>query len=106
MANSFRKNGFTLIELSIALVIIGLIIGGILAGKELIRTAELRNTLSKEQSFEQAIATFKLKYNCLPGDCARGTQFFDNSENGNGDGKVQGTDHAGSAPNDYCYATP
>jgi prepilin-type N-terminal cleavage/methylation domain-containing protein len=64
------RNGFTLIELSIVLVIIGLLVGGILVGHDLIRVAELRATIRQYDSFNAAVNTFRLKYNCLPGDCA------------------------------------
>jgi prepilin-type N-terminal cleavage/methylation domain-containing protein len=60
--------GFTLIELSIVLVIIGLLVGGILVGKDLIRAAELRATISQVEKLKTAVNTFKTKYNALPGD--------------------------------------
>lgn len=61
-------SGFTLIELSIVLVIIGLIIGGILVGQDLIRNAEVRATIDEIEKYKTAIQTFRLKYNALPGD--------------------------------------
>ncbi len=62
------QRGFTLIELSIVLVIIGLIVGGIVAGKDMIRAAELRALLSQKDKFTIAVNTFKIKYNAIPGD--------------------------------------
>jgi prepilin-type N-terminal cleavage/methylation domain-containing protein len=67
---------FTLIELSIVLVIIGLLIGGVLAGRELIKTAELRSVVNQVHSLDLAAKVFKSKYNCLPGDCANATKFW------------------------------
>ena len=64
----YNKSAFTLIELSIVLVIIGLIIGGVLVGRDLIRQAELRAVAKEVESFKAAVNTFKLKYNALPGD--------------------------------------
>jgi prepilin-type N-terminal cleavage/methylation domain-containing protein len=61
--------GFTLIELSIVLVIIGLVVGGVLFGRDLIASAEIRKTIKQTEEFDAAINTFRLKYNCLPGDC-------------------------------------
>jgi prepilin-type N-terminal cleavage/methylation domain-containing protein len=63
-----KKSGFTLLELSIVLVIIGLIIGGVTVGQELVKQAELRNMTNALSSYKQAVYTFQLKYNALPGD--------------------------------------
>lgn len=100
------RKGFTLIELSIVLVIIGLIVGGVLAGREMIRNAELRNIVSSYERFETAILAFKNKYDCLPGDCARGSQFFSGGSNGNGNSIIEATEEAQPDGNgNYnCYA--
>lgn len=86
------KNGFTLIEMSIVLVIIGLIVGGVLVGRDLLKVAEIRNTVKQFEEFNTAVNTFKSKYNCLPGDCvdAGGTNGFgfDPGANGNGNGTI------------------
>ncbi|MDG1287311.1 MAG: prepilin-type N-terminal cleavage/methylation domain-containing protein [Rickettsiales bacterium] len=62
------KNGFTLLELSIVLVIIGLIVGGVTVGQEMIRSAELKSVTKDKTKILTALNTFKLKYNALPGD--------------------------------------
>lgn len=91
MADSTSPNsGFTLVELSIVLIIIGLLIGGILVGKDLIRVAELRGFISQVDKIKTAIQTFRLKYNCLPGDCLTATSYFSGVVNGNGDGHIDG----------------
>ncbi len=64
------QSGFTLIELSIVLVIIGLIIGGILVGQDLIKAAELRATVQQIEKFNSAVNTFRGKYGYIPGDIA------------------------------------
>lgn len=74
--SSRQVDGFTLIELSIVLVIIGLIVGGILMGRDMIRAAELRSVARDVEAIKTAINTFQNKYNCLPGDCLNATQFF------------------------------
>lgn len=71
-----RMAAFTLIELSIVLVIIGWIVGGVLVGQDLVRAAELRQTHAKFIEFDTAVMTFKLKYNALPGDMKNATDFF------------------------------
>src|ERR1019366_6843373 len=68
--------GFTLIEMSIVLVIIGLIVGSVLVGRDLIRAAELRSVISEVEKYKTAVMTFKGKYDCLPGDCANATTFL------------------------------
>jgi prepilin-type N-terminal cleavage/methylation domain-containing protein len=65
-----RKAGFTLIELSIVLVIIGLLVGGILVGRDLIKAAEIRAQISQIEKYNTAVRTFQLKYSALPGDIA------------------------------------
>ncbi len=76
------KSAFTLIELSLVLVIIGLIVGGVLAGQDLIRAAQLRSIAKNIDEYRTAVNAFKLKYNCLPGDCSNATDFF-GAENAN-----------------------
>lgn len=62
------KKGFSLIELAIVLVILGLMAGAILAGQSMIRNAELRAVLTEYEAFENATFTFQEKYYALPGD--------------------------------------
>jgi len=66
------RMGFTLIELSIVLVIIGLIVGGVLVGRDLIAAAQLRSTIGEMNSYTTAINTFRSKYNAFPGDLTTG----------------------------------
>jgi len=96
--------GFSLIELSIVLVILGLLTGGILAGQSLIRAAELRSVSSEYSRYTAAIYSFRDKYFAPPGDITNATKFWgDNNSacadaavangtpgtcNGNGDGLI------------------
>jgi prepilin-type N-terminal cleavage/methylation domain-containing protein len=69
MRTERRKNaGFTLIELSIVLVIIGLIIGGVLVGQDMINAAQLRQIVSQVGQYHSAVNTFRNKYGSIPGD--------------------------------------
>ena len=81
------SSGFTLIELSIVLVIIGLIVGGVLVGKDLIKAAELRAIPADWDRFVAANRIFKDKYACIPGDCIKASQ-FGLGANGNGNSYV------------------
>lgn len=93
------KLGFTLIELSIVLVIIGLIVGGILVGQDLIKAAEIRATVSQLEKYSTAVNTFRGKYNGLPGDLLNATNFgFEaRTQAGTGDGDAQIESAAGTA---------
>lgn len=63
-----KKTGFTLVELAIAMVIIGLIVGGILKGAEMVDNARIKTTAAQMESYKGAVTVFRDKYNALPGD--------------------------------------
>lgn len=63
-----RQSGFTLIEIAIVLVIIGLLLGGILKGQELITQGRIRNVANDFQSMTAAINLYQDRYRALPGD--------------------------------------
>ena len=67
-AKMARKAGFTLIEMSIVLVIIGLIVGGVLVGQSLIAAATVRSQISQIEKYNIAVNTFREKFGFLPGD--------------------------------------
>lgn len=62
------QKGFTLVELAIVMTIIGLLIGGILKGQELMDNARVSATVAQEKGFEAATTTFRDTYNSFPGD--------------------------------------
>lgn len=62
------SSAFTLIELSIVLVIIGLIVGGVLVGQDLIKASRVRATIAQIERYNAATNTFRGKYGYLPGD--------------------------------------
>jgi prepilin-type N-terminal cleavage/methylation domain-containing protein len=64
------QNGFTLVEISIVMIIIGLLIGGTFAGKKLIESARVMKTISLLKSVETATITFQSTYGRPPGDFA------------------------------------
>jgi prepilin-type N-terminal cleavage/methylation domain-containing protein len=83
-----KISGFTFIEMSIVLVIVGLVLAGILVGQDLIDAARYRRVASELEKFTTVAQTFRNKYNCLPGDCAHAYEIF---------GAACGTDDADQA---------
>ncbi len=90
-----QAGGFTLMELSIVLVIIGLIVGGVLVGQDLIKAATVMSQVTQLQQVETAIYAFQNKYGALPGDIPNATSMFGTTDangytvaNGNGDGII------------------
>ncbi len=75
---SLRK-GFTLIEMSIVLLIIAFIIGGIIGGQEMIKAARLQRVGKEAYEIRDAVAIFQDKYQGLPGDLANANSLWANS---------------------------
>ena len=63
-----KQRGFTLVEIAIVLVIIGLLLGGVLKGQALITNAKVRNTISRLDEMKTAVFAFQDRYKALPGD--------------------------------------
>lgn len=78
------NRGFSLVELSIVLVILGLLTGGILAGQSLIRASELRAVTTEYDRYVTATQTFRDKYFALPGDFRDATRIWNLQINGSG----------------------
>lgn len=102
-ASASQRSGFSLIELSIVLVILGLLTGGILSGQSLIRAAELRSITEEYSRYVASVRTYRDKYFSIPGDMSNATSFWGTSGtcpgqtataesatcNGDGDGRLE-----------------
>jgi len=84
--------GFTLVEIAIVLVIIGLLLGGILKGQEMINQARIKNAINDFNGVTVAVTSYQDRYRALPGDdkgaSARWT--VQAPASGDGDGVVEG----------------
>lgn len=93
---SCRNKGFTLIEMAIVLVIIGLILGVVLNGQNLIASAKKKRLISHFREFEAGFYTFYDKYGQYPGDenDIKGIQIPPgDTEEGNGNGFIDGAEN-------------
>lgn len=78
------KHGFTLVELAITIVIIGLLIGGILVGQSLVESAKISRLMSDINQYDIATTQFYTKFKQIPGD----STYF--SPSGNNNGSIDG----------------
>lgn len=82
--------GFTLIEIAIVLVIIGLLLGGVLKGHELITSARVRNLIAQQDGAKAAYYGFFDRYRALPGDYPQAVQTISGATSfGNGNGQIE-----------------
>lgn len=67
---NYRQRGFTLVEIAIVLVIIGLLLGGVLKGQELINSAKVKNVIGEFRNVSTYALTYQDRFRALPGDDA------------------------------------
>jgi len=82
------KSGFTLVELAVVLIIIGIIVTGIVSGKELIRNSKLTAVVTSMQNYLIATNTFREQYDGLPGDIDNATTLWTGVADGNADDQI------------------
>src|SRR6476659_3166684 len=63
-----QQRGFTLVEIAIVLVIIGLLLGGILKGQEMITQAKIKNSIADFSGISAAYHGYQDRYRAIPGD--------------------------------------
>lgn len=91
---SFRTNnkGFTLIEIAIVMVIVGLLIGGILKGQAMVKNAKIKRYHQDLDGIRAAWYAYFDRYGFYPGDDPRASTHFTGAPNGNGNGRIDGTE--------------
>jgi prepilin-type N-terminal cleavage/methylation domain-containing protein len=94
-----QNSGFTLVEIAIVLVIIGLLIGGVLKGQEMINNAKLKRIVSDFEGVAAAIFSYQDRYRSLPGDDS-GAGRWSGVPVGNGNGVIQGNWNSNNANNE------
>ena len=98
-----NQGGFTLVELALVMIIIGLLIGGILKGQELIANSQITATISQVQAINASVSTFRGKYKSFPGDLPDPTVRLRDcnaapcNDGGDGNGRID-TPALGDAP--------
>ena len=102
--NKTRNAGFTLVEIAIVLVIIGLLLGGILKGQELINSARVRNMADMNAGIQAAYYGFIDRFRRVPGDwgaaAAQAAIGVDITGGGNDNGRID------NDPPDAPYTEP
>ena len=105
-----KQTGFTLVEIAIVLVIIGLLIGGVLKGQELINSAKVKNLAQDFRSIQTILYAYQDKFRALPGDDGRAPSHVCPSATpactsaGNADGTINGNwDDAVTANTESIY---
>ena len=96
---------FNLVELSIVIVIIGLIVAGVTAGASLVKSAKLRNIVSEVNQYKTALYAFKFQYNAMPGDISNATAYWGvTAHNGNRNGSIDTDNENLAAWQDLAFA--
>jgi prepilin-type N-terminal cleavage/methylation domain-containing protein len=93
--------GFTLLELSISLLIIGFIVSALSYGSALVKQASIRAVITEVRALSTALGNFKMLYGTVPGDLSNATSYWPavagtqtaNLTNGNGNGLIDGTEY-------------
>jgi prepilin-type N-terminal cleavage/methylation domain-containing protein len=78
-----HQKGFTLVELAIVMIIIGLLIGGVLKGQQLVENARVNGTIAQLKSYQAAWHSFKDTYAALAGDMGNADVRLKGCESGN-----------------------
>ncbi len=88
--NAKNSKGFTLVEIAIVLVIVGLLLGGVLKGQEMINNAKLKRITTDFDGISAAVFSYQDRYNTVPGDDNTASVRWPGASNGNNNGAIAG----------------
>lgn len=90
MSTDNRQSGFSLVELSITLVIIGLLLAAITSGAHLMQASKINKIISELAGYAEAVQDFRTKYNTWPGDMPNASSKWSEGNDGDGDELIEG----------------
>jgi prepilin-type N-terminal cleavage/methylation domain-containing protein len=88
------QQGFTLVEIAIVLVIVGLLLGSVLKGQEVITQARVKNALNDFNGATAATFSYRDRYGATPGDDGNANPRWQEAKNGGHDGQLSGAYNA------------
>lgn len=86
----YKVLAFSLIEMSIVLVVIGIIAGAVFKGQELLESAKIRSIAQDFQQYSLSVGLYQETYQALPGDDSKAAMYFSGVESGDGNGQITG----------------
>ena len=84
------ERGFTLVEIAIVLTLIGLLLGGVFKGQEMVNQAKIKSLVADLSGVSAAYAGYMDRYRAVPGDDPNAGLRWAGATSGNGDGQVSG----------------
>lgn len=88
MTRSPARAGFTLLELSVVIAILGILVGGVLATQGYLRTTQLTTAMNEAKLMLSVFDQFRQKYNAIPGDMSTASAMWTGAPNGDGNGYI------------------
>ncbi|MFZ4541008.1 MAG: type II secretion system protein, partial [Rickettsiales bacterium] len=98
------RHGFTLVEMSIVLAIIGVLMGGMLSLQNYTRNAKIKTVMNESKAMISAYNQFQTQYSAIPGDYIAASNAWTGAGNGDGNGVIRATGTNPGNRNEYFYS--